>query len=123
MVRKREPVAEFFGYASGCGVVTAAARVVYDDEQLEWAPLEQAMRASRQEDRDVMVGDFMWMGAVDLVDGGRLHLYEHTDTRRYLRLDADRDLRTLSRMPLHDRPVAPRPVEILPTTGDRRRRR
>ena len=69
--------------------MTAAARVVYDDEQLEWAPLEQAMRATRREDRDIMVGDFMWMGAVDLVDGRRLHLYKHTDTRRYLRLDAE----------------------------------
>ena len=69
--------------------MTAAARVVYDDEQLEWAPLEQAMRATRPEDRDIMVGDFMWMGAVDLVDGRRLHLYKHTDTRRYLRLDAE----------------------------------
>jgi hypothetical protein len=34
-----------------------------------------------------MVGDFMWMGPVDLVDGRRLHLYKHTDTRSYLRLD------------------------------------
>jgi hypothetical protein len=62
---------------------------VCDDEQLEWAPLEQAMRASRREDRDIMVGDFMWMGAVDLADGRRLHLYKHTDTRRYLRLDSE----------------------------------
>ena len=69
--------------------MTAAARVVYDDEQLEWAPLEQAMRATRREDRDIMVGDFMWMGAVDLLDGRRLHLYKHTDTRRYLRLDSE----------------------------------
>jgi hypothetical protein len=69
--------------------VTEATRVVYDDEQLEWAPLEQAMRATRPEDREIMIGDFMWMGAVDLVDGRRLHLYKHTDTRRYLRLDAD----------------------------------
>ena len=69
--------------------MTGAARVVYDDEQLEWAPLEQAMRATRREDRDIMVGDFMWMGAVDLVDGRRLHLCKHTDTRRHLRLDAE----------------------------------
>ena len=69
--------------------MTAAARVVYDDEQLEWAPLEQAMRATRPEDRDIMVGDFMLMGAVDLVDGRRLHLYKHADTRRYLRLDGE----------------------------------
>jgi hypothetical protein len=27
------------------------------------------------------------MGAVDLVDGRRVHLYKHEDTRRYLRLD------------------------------------
>ena len=69
--------------------MTEAARVVYDDEQLEWAPLEQAMRATRPQDREIMVGDFMWMGAVDLVDGRRLHLYKHTDTRRYLRLDSE----------------------------------
>jgi len=69
--------------------VTAAARVVYYDEQLEWAPLEQAMQATRPVDRDIVVGDFMWMGAVDLVDGRRLHLYKHTDTRRYLRLDSE----------------------------------
>ena len=47
------------------------------------------MRATRSEDRDIMIGDFMWMGAVDLVDGRRLHLYKHTDTRRYLRLDPE----------------------------------
>jgi hypothetical protein len=69
--------------------VTAAARVVYDDQQMERAPLAQAMRATRPEDRGIMVGDLMWMGAVDLIDGRRLHPYKHTDTRRYLRLDAD----------------------------------
>ena len=64
-------------------------KLLETNEQLERAPLEQAMRATRPEDREIMVGDFMWMGAVDLIDGRRLHLYKHTDTRRYLRLDAE----------------------------------
>ena len=69
--------------------MTAAARVVYDDEQMEWAPLERAKRATRPEDRNIMAGDFMWMGTIDLIDGRRLHLYKHAETRRYLRLDRD----------------------------------
>ena len=34
-----------------------------------------------------LVGDFMWMGIVDLEDGRRLQAYKHYWTRRYLHLD------------------------------------
>jgi hypothetical protein len=33
------------------------------------------------------VGDFMWMGAVELTDGVRLDAYKHRETQRYLHLD------------------------------------
>lgn len=35
------------------------------------------------------VGDFMWMGTVQLVDGTRLQMYKHYWTRRYLHLSED----------------------------------
>ena len=60
---------------------------MFDDNELEWEPLEMMMRATPPRHRGVMVGEFMWMGAADLVDGRRVHQYKHQDTRRYLRLD------------------------------------
>jgi hypothetical protein len=35
------------------------------------------------------VGDFMWMFAVELESGLRLHAYKHIETRRYLHLDEE----------------------------------
>lgn len=35
------------------------------------------------------VGDFMWMGTVELVDGTRLQMYKHYWTRDYLHLSED----------------------------------
>lgn len=67
--------------------MTAAAGFVFDDDELEWEPLEMMMRATPPRHRHVMVGEFMWMGAADLVDGRRVHHYKHQGTRRYLRID------------------------------------
>lgn len=67
--------------------MTGAGDFVSDAEHLDWAPLEQAMKAAPSRGHDITVGDFMWMGAIDLADGRRLHLYKHAVTRRYLRLD------------------------------------
>ena len=36
-----------------------------------------------------LVGDFMWMGTVQLVDGTRLQMYKHYWTRSYLHLSDD----------------------------------
>lgn len=44
----------------------------------EWQPL-----------LNLLAGDFMWMFAVDLEDGRRIHAYKHSRTRRYIHLDAD----------------------------------
>lgn len=60
---------------------------MFDDDHLELEPLEMMMRAKPARHRAVMIGEFMWMGAVDLVDGRRVHQYKHDETRRYLRLD------------------------------------
>jgi hypothetical protein len=35
------------------------------------------------------VDEFMWMFAVDLEDGTRIHSYEHWETRRYVHLGED----------------------------------
>jgi hypothetical protein len=46
-----------------------------------WEPLEKLL--------GVYVGYFMWMHAVTLKDGTRVHAYKHHDTRRYLHLSDD----------------------------------
>jgi hypothetical protein len=33
------------------------------------------------------IDDFMWMGEIELTDGGRMQMYKHYWTRRYLHLD------------------------------------
>jgi hypothetical protein len=38
---------------------------------------------------NVYVEDFMWMHAVSLKDGTRIHAYKHCITRRYLHLSDD----------------------------------
>jgi hypothetical protein len=46
-----------------------------------WEPLEKLL--------GVYVGYFMWMYAVTLKDGTRIHAYKHYDTRQYLHLSDD----------------------------------
>jgi hypothetical protein len=46
-----------------------------------WEPLEKLL--------GVYVGYFMWMHALTLKDGTRIHAYKHCDTRRYLHLSDD----------------------------------
>ncbi len=48
-------------------------------EEPTWEPLLELA----PEDID----DFMWMGEVELTDGGRLQMYKHYWTRRYIHLD------------------------------------
>lgn len=50
-------------------------------ERPDWEPL---LRLAR-----VYVGEFMWMGEVELRGGISLHLYKHWWTRRYLHLTED----------------------------------
>lgn len=50
-------------------------------ESPNWEPL---LRLAR-----VYVGEFMWMGEVQLKGGISLHLYKHWWTRRYLNLTGD----------------------------------
>ena len=68
--------------------MTAARGFLHDEGLLDWGPLERLVKATPAANRSVVAGDFMWMGAVELVDGRRLHLYKNTMTRRYVRLDS-----------------------------------
>jgi len=68
--------------------VTAAHGLLHDEGLIDWGPLERLVKATPADSRMVMAADYMWMGAVDLVDGRRLHLYKNEMTRRYLRLDS-----------------------------------
>ena len=68
--------------------MTAARCFVHDEGLLDWGPLERLVKATPAASRMVMAADYIWMGAVDLVDGRRLHLYKNAMTRRYLRLDS-----------------------------------
>ena len=54
--------------------------VVSWDEPV-WEPLEKLL--------GIYVGYFMWMHAVTLKDGTRIHAYKHWVTRRYLHLSDD----------------------------------
>ena len=45
-----------------------------------WEPLQDLLAE--------LVHDFMWMLAVDLEDGRRVHAYKHIRTRRYVHLDS-----------------------------------
>lgn len=62
-------------------------RLVRDAEP-EWAPLERAseLLATRRPGARMHVDRFMYMGAFETL-GGRVHLYKHDKTRRYLCLD------------------------------------
>ncbi len=68
--------------------MTAARGFLHDERFLDWGPLERLVKATPAANRSVMAADYMWMGAVELVDGRRLHLYKNAMTRRYLRLDS-----------------------------------
>jgi hypothetical protein len=46
-----------------------------------WEPLGDAARGW-------VLGEFMWMFEVELKNGKRVHAYKHSDTRRYVHLDA-----------------------------------
>jgi hypothetical protein len=50
-------------------------------DEPEWGPLEDLITG--------ILGDFMYMFAVDLEDGRRLHAYKHYYTRGYLHLDSE----------------------------------
>lgn len=54
--------------------------ILWQDRYCDWAPLERVL--SYEE-----CGDWMWMHAVDAVNGERVHFYKHIETRRYLPLD------------------------------------
>jgi hypothetical protein len=68
--------------------VTAARGLLHDEGLLDWRPLERLVKATPAANRSVMAAAYMWMGAVELMDGRRLHLYKNAMTRRYLRLDS-----------------------------------
>ena len=68
--------------------MTAARGFLHDERFLDWGPLERLVKATPAANRNMLAADYMWMGAVELVDGRRLHLYKNAMTRRYLRLDS-----------------------------------
>jgi hypothetical protein len=51
-------------------------------DEPDWQPLRDLIHG--------LLDDFMYMFAVDLEDGTRLHAYKHYWTRRYLHLDSER---------------------------------
>jgi hypothetical protein len=53
-------------------------------EDPEWEPLEAFLPLE-------LCGPFMWMNSITLEDGRVLQAYKHSETRRYLRLDANAD--------------------------------
>ena len=50
----------------------------------DWRPLEQFVPLA-------LCGGFMWMHRLRLEDGEDVHAYKHSETRRYLLLDANAD--------------------------------
>jgi hypothetical protein len=51
-------------------------------DQPNWEPLLGLLG-------EELVGDFMWMTQIDLVDGRAAHAYKHILTRRYLHIGED----------------------------------
>lgn len=51
-------------------------------DEPDWRPLEKTLPLE-------LCGPFMWMSDVELDGGGRLCVYKHSATRRYLHLDED----------------------------------
>lgn len=68
--------------------MTAARGLLHDEGLIDWRPLERLVKATPAANRNMVAADYMGMGAVELVDGRRLHLYKNAMTRRYLRLDS-----------------------------------
>ena len=62
------------------GDVIAGSMGQADDP--EWAPLVALIGTD-------LAGWFMWMFAVELDDGSRVHAYKHTATRRYFHIADD----------------------------------
>jgi hypothetical protein len=63
-----------------------------NDGRPDWAPLVAIAQrtAARANVPTIKPDDFMWMCAMESLDGGApLHLYKHIDTRRYLNVDTD----------------------------------
>ena len=60
----------------------AGAYLAWDDP--DWAPL-----ARLTEGDDLVLDQFMWMGAIRLDDDRLVHAYKHCDTRCYLHLGED----------------------------------
>lgn len=58
------------------------AGVICDATSPVWAPLEDLVG-------EEVCGYFMWMYAVELQDGARLHAYKHHMTRAYIHLAED----------------------------------
>jgi hypothetical protein len=52
-----------------------------DPGEAEWGPLRELVTS--------LLDDFMYMFAVDLEDGRRLHAYKHYYTRCYVHLDSE----------------------------------
>ena len=55
-----------------------------DVDTPDWGPLSQLCDAN-----DLVLDQFMWMGAILLEDGRTAHAYKHVDTRCYLHLAED----------------------------------
>ena len=53
--------------------MTAARGLLHDEGLIDWGPLERLVKAT-PDSRNMVAGDYMWMGAVELVDGHRLGL-------------------------------------------------
>lgn len=60
----------------------ALESTMLDSDKLDWAPLEDLVGLE-------LACRFMWMFAVRLADGSRLHAYKDRVTRRYLHLALD----------------------------------
>lgn len=58
-------------------------------DEPDWRPLEAVARLSRATDElpSIKTCDFMYMDCVAELRPGRIHLYKHVETRRYLNLD------------------------------------
>jgi hypothetical protein len=63
--------------------VIVTGRVTSIDEP-DWSPLDGFLPLK-------LCGPFMWMHAVELDDDRELRAYKHSETRRYLHLDAHAD--------------------------------
>lgn len=78
--------------------------VLISPEYVDWKPLKDALPP------ELDPADWMWMHATRAPDGGLIHSYKHTHTRRYLHLDRRRQIYTFG----PDGPIAiPGPPQIM----------